>query len=381
MEKYGEFSKSLYTCYIDYQKAFDSIWREGLWQVMSHLGYEGKIIRLLKALYKDTFSAVRVDGELTDWFRTLVGVLQGCVLSPLLFCVFLEVVMARALELEDVGVMISGSRLSNLEFADDIALLAESSNDLQLLVDRVEGESKGFGLSISVTKTEVQCIPPEDQPLLTKIGGVNLKQTKDFVYLGGKISDTGGSCEDVERRIGLATGVARSLAEIWKAKDIGAGTKIRLYNALVLSVLLYNAETWTMKEELNRKLCVFEMTVLRRIAGVTRRDRKQSRDIRMDLGVERDVVNRVRAKRLSYFGHVVRMQPARTPNILLYGRVHGRRSVGRPRKRWLDNIREDCLILGITLEEADYMARDRELWNRTVYRLLERADESAARKH
>jgi len=111
---------------VDYQKAFDSIWREGLWHVMEQLGYEGKIIRLLKALYKKTFSEVRVDGEFTDWFQTVLGVLQGCVLPPLLFCVFLEVVAARALVMEDEKVVLSRSRISNLRFADDIALTAES---------------------------------------------------------------------------------------------------------------------------------------------------------------------------------------------------------------------------------------------------------------
>ena len=263
--------------------------------------------------------------------------------------------------MEDLGAVVSGRSISNLKFADDIALIAESSTDLQSLLDRVDAESNRFGLTVSKEKTEAQCIPPEDQPLLTNIGGVTLKQTKDFVYLGGKISDTVGSGADVERRIGLAMGVARSMAEIWKAKDIMTSTKVRLYNTLVLSVLLYNAETWTMTEELRRKLLVFEMTVLRRIAGVTRWDRCRNADIREKLGIGRDIVNRVRAKRLSYFGHVVRMQPARTPNILLYGRVHGRRPVGRPKKRWLDNIREDCLIMGITEEEADHIARDRGL--------------------
>jgi len=185
----------------------------------------------------------------------------------------------------------------------------------------------------------------------------------------------------VERRIGLATGVARSLAVIWKAKDIRPSTKVRLYKTLVLSVLLYNAETWTMNEVINRKLLVFEMAVLRRIAGVTRWDRYRNMDVRRDLGVDRDLVNRVRGRRLAYFGHVVRMKPTRTPNILLYGRVHGKRPVGRPRKRWLDNVREDCVLMGITVEEADHVARDRELWSRSVYRLLERVDKSTARKH
>ena len=82
-EKYEEFGKDLYVCYVDFRKAFDSVWRKGLWKVMRHFGYPEKVVRILENAYKDTFSAVRVDGELSDWFNTVVGVLQGCVLSPL----------------------------------------------------------------------------------------------------------------------------------------------------------------------------------------------------------------------------------------------------------------------------------------------------------
>ena len=136
--------------------------------------------------------------------------------------------MARALETEDKGAVISGNRINNLKFADDIGLIAESPADLQILVDRTEQESKGFGLIVSTAKTEVQCIPPENQPMQTSIQGVPLKQSRDFVYLGGKMSDTADSCADIERRIGLATGVARSLVTVWKSTDIEIPTKIRL---------------------------------------------------------------------------------------------------------------------------------------------------------
>ena len=92
-EEYIEYGKDLYASYVGFHKAFDGIWRAGLWQVMRHLRYDEKIIRLLEALYKDTMSAVRVDRELTNWFKTLVGVLQGCIMSPLLFNTLVEVVM------------------------------------------------------------------------------------------------------------------------------------------------------------------------------------------------------------------------------------------------------------------------------------------------
>ena len=79
-------------------------------------------------------------------------------------------------------------------------------------------------------------------------------------------------------------------------------------------------------------------------------------------------------------GHVVRMSPNRIPNIMLYGRVHGKRPVGMPKKRWLDNVREDCKILGLTVEDADQLARDRARWRSGVTRLLERADLSVSQE-
>ena len=65
---------------------------------MRHYGYPEKITRILENAYKDTFSAVRLNGELSEWFETVVGVLQRCVLSPLLFNIFMEMIMAMALD-------------------------------------------------------------------------------------------------------------------------------------------------------------------------------------------------------------------------------------------------------------------------------------------
>ena len=69
-EKYNEIGKPLYLCYIDYQKAFNTVWQEGLWTAMRHLGYPDKNVRLLQALYQISTSAVTVD-DITEWFRTL----------------------------------------------------------------------------------------------------------------------------------------------------------------------------------------------------------------------------------------------------------------------------------------------------------------------
>jgi len=123
-------------------------------------------------------SAVRVDGGLSDWFVTIVGVLQGCVLSPLLFNILLEIVMMFALEGSDAGICINGCVISNLRFADDISLLTNSDLDLQQLVDKVSHASSRFGLTINSSETEVQVIGRDvsQVSMHIKLGNTELNQ-------------------------------------------------------------------------------------------------------------------------------------------------------------------------------------------------------------
>ena len=367
-EKYIEFGKDLFLCYVDFQKAFDSVWRKGLWQVMRHLGYDCKIIRLLQGLYKDTRSSVRTGsgGDLSNWFETLVGVLQGCVLSPLLFNIMLEVVMALGEENQTLGISVSGTVCNNLRFADDISLLADNQEDLQSKADSLQEASSRFGLKISCSKTEVQCMSRNPAIMNINIAGIKLNQVDQFTYLGGVISSD-GSCErDIGRRIGLATGVVSSLSSIWASKELSQQTKIRVYQTLVLSILTYNSETWTLKETDMHRLRVFEMAVLRRICGVSLRDRWRNEDIKDRLGISEDIVRIIQRKRLTYFGHVVRMENDRIPKLMIDGRLHGTRPQGRPRKKWIDGIMEDCNEMDISLIQATRSAEDRNLWRSMV---------------
>ena len=115
------------------------------------------------------------------------------------------------------------------------------------------------------------------------------------------------------------------------------------------------------------------MNCLRKIKGVTRRDLCQNDDIREELGMEIDVVQRIQKRRLRYFGHVVRMKPERLPNIALFGHVHGKRKRGRPRKRWFNNLEEDLEEMSLNFVEACRLAAsDRHGWRNAVLSLSER---------
>ena len=137
-----------------------------------------------------------------------------------------------------------------------------------------------------------------------------------------------GSEEDIKRRVNLSRQVIQSLTNVWKSRYISKQTKIRVYETLVLSVLLYNSETWVLKESDKRVLLAFEMMCLRRIEGISKRDRKRNLDIRKGLGMQTGVVNRIQQRRLRYFGHVARMNCDRYPQIAMPGRVQVTRGRG-----------------------------------------------------
>ena len=90
MEKHIEIEKNVYHNYIELKKAFDSVWHNGLWSVMGHFGISHEIIRIIESLYENSNSAVILNYKTGDLFHTTVGIRQGCLLSPVLFYIFLK---------------------------------------------------------------------------------------------------------------------------------------------------------------------------------------------------------------------------------------------------------------------------------------------------
>ena len=119
-EKYLQHQQNLYHVFIDFKKAFDRVWHAALWATIS-----ANLDRTTEHLYDKATSAEKMNGSIGEWFRTAVGVRQGCLLSPTLFNIFLERIMSDALEEHDGKVSIGGRNITNLRFADDVDALAE----------------------------------------------------------------------------------------------------------------------------------------------------------------------------------------------------------------------------------------------------------------
>ena len=111
------------------------------------------LIRVIKNLYDKATSAVLFNSSIGDWFRTTVGIRQGCLLSPTLLNIFLERIMTDALENHEGTVSIGGRAITNLRFADDIDGLAGEEKELAKLVERLNKASTDYSRKISAEKT------------------------------------------------------------------------------------------------------------------------------------------------------------------------------------------------------------------------------------
>ena len=111
---------------------------------MRKYNINANLVRATEHLYDNAISAVQMNDSTGEWFRTTVGVRQGCLLSPTLFNSFLKMIMSDAVEEHDGKVIVGGRTIINLLFSDDIDALAEEEQDLETLVESLERPAQGI---------------------------------------------------------------------------------------------------------------------------------------------------------------------------------------------------------------------------------------------
>ena len=351
------------------EKAYDSVWRKGMWRIAKYYGIPTKIVELLREWYLGISSSVRMDGEEGDWFPITTGLRQGCVMSPSLFNIYMDAMMRRVTEEAAGGVMVGDERVVDLDLADDVALLADSWLVMVAMVMRMERVTQRFGINISARKSEVLFIGRGEGDVRMEdlqLRGQPMKRVEEFTYLGSIITSDGKCIQDIERRRAGATRAFGTLRKrMWGRSEISLKVKMKVFNALVIPVLLYGATAWALTKTEERRLDAFEMGMLRSILGVRWDDFIRNDDIR-DRLCQTPVSLKLRKARLKWFGHMERMGEERQLKRIMRARVQGGRPRGRPRTRWRDVLRRDLEGSGLSCEEAAAEARDRDRWRGIV---------------
>ena len=163
-------------------------------------------------------------------------------------------------------------------------------------------------MHVNWKKTKLQNVGAGEPPPPVTIGSETVAAVDKFTYLGSDVSSSGSSSPEILRRIGMANTTMGQLDSIWKKKNLSLTTKLRLYSSLVVSVLLYGSETWTLLKENARKIQAFHMQCQRRILGVKWFDHVSNQTISQRTGLG-NINNIIANRRHTLFGHVCRAQP------------------------------------------------------------------------
>ncbi|TWW66958.1 hypothetical protein D4764_20G0009900, partial [Takifugu flavidus] len=252
-----EFAQPVHMCFVDLEKAFDRVPRGVLWGVLREYGVSGPLIRAVHSLYVRCQSLVHIAGN-------------------------------------------------------DVVLLASSACDLQRSLDRLAAACEAAGMKISTSKSEAMVLNRKKVECLLRVKEEILPQVEEFKYLGVLFTSEGRMEQDIDRRIGAASAVMRTLHwSIVVKRELSHKAKLLIYQSIFVPTLTYGHELWRLGE----KLC-----------------------IREELGVE--------------------------PLLLHVERSQMRRPTGRPRTRWRDYVSRlawECL--GIPPDELEEVRRELERLN------------------
>ncbi|KAK3558236.1 hypothetical protein QTP86_013969 [Hemibagrus guttatus] len=247
---------------------------------------------------------------------------------------------------------------------------ASSGLDLQHALGRFADECEAAGMRVSTSKSEAMVLDRKKVACTLQVGGEVLPQVEEFKYLGVLFTSEGRMDHEIDRRIGAAAAVMRSM--YWSVvvkKELSRKAKLSIYQSIYAPTLTYGHELWVMTERVRSRIQAAEMSFRRRVAGRSLRDRVRSSVTREELGVE-PLLLHIERGQLRWLGHLFRMPPGRLPGEVFRACPTGKRPRGRPRTRWRDYVfRLAWEHLGIPPEELEEVAREREVWA-SLLRLL-----------
>ncbi len=359
IEKSLEFNNPTFITFIDYTKAFDSIHLESLWILLSKTNINKRYITLLKETYDSSTATIRTDIGNTRKINILKGVKQGDVLSAILFCIVIAAIQQQVEEECNSGISMGGHLISNLSYADDIAVVSDSVDELQKYLDSLSYHSSKVGLKINVAKTKCMSITKEPHQLQLKIYGKEIEEVSEFVYLGHKLSRINDGSAAVQHRISLGWAAFQNNKVLLTSSRIPPKVKGKIYKTYILPVVLYGLDCVNWTSILCEKVEVFQNNMMRIMLDKNILDKIRIKELQKITGLD-PLISVIKSRVLKLFGHVKRSEHGLS-RVCLEGNTPGKRSKGRPRMRWRDNVHKWS---GLTTMELNKATRDRTSWKK-----------------
>ena len=200
------------------------------------------------------------------------------------------------------GIKIARRNISNLSYADDTTLMAESEEELNSLLMKVKEESEKAGLKLNIQKTKIMASGPTTS---WQIDGQTMETVKDFIFLSSKITADGDCSHEIKRCLLLGRKAMTNLDSIVKSGDITLSTKVCLVKFMVFSVVMYGFESWNIRKAECLRIDAFELWCWRRFLRDPWTARRSNQSIPKEISPEYSLEGLMLKLKLQYFGHLM----------------------------------------------------------------------------
>lgn len=352
--------------FVDFAKAFDSIHRGKMHDILLAYGIPSETVEAITKLYKNTRAMVRSPDGDTAFFDIVAGVLQGDTLAPYIFIICLDYVLQMSADkMHHLGLTLTkrtsrrnaAKTIVDVDYADDLAIMSDSIDNATDLLHSVEKTAREIGLYINATKTEFMSYNQEGQ--IKSLDGNEIKEVDNFVYLGSNVQSTE---KDIQIRKAKAWVALNKLDRIWKS-NMSSKLKRNFFKATVESVLLYGSTTWTLTKQQGARLDGTYTRMLRAVLNISWKDHPTKKFL---YGHLRPISATIREKRLRFSGHCWRNKEELASDLLLWQPKHGKYGVGRRCRTYIDQLADDT---GCTLDDLPTLMSDRDVWRDKVKRV------------
>ena len=308
-------------------------------------------------------NAKRSPDEDTEYFDIVAGVLQGDTLAPYLFIICLDYVLRTSIDkIRENGFELTKKRsrrypattITDADYADDIAILANTPDQAETLLHSLERAAASLGLYVNAHKTEYMFYNKTGD--ISTLEGTPLQLVDKFTYLGSSFESTE---KDIETRLTKAWTAFNRLSIIWKS-DLTDKMKCSFFQAVVTSILLYGCTTWTLTKRLEKKI---DGNYTRMHRAILNKSWRQYPTRHQLYGHLPPIKKTIQVRRARHAGHCWRSRDELIRDVLSWTPSHGRAKAGRPARTYIQQLCEDT---GCCPEDLARAMNDREEWRERV---------------